>query len=87
MPAMIYHGVNTREAVLMRMNSIPRGIAEKVGILYKNSHSDDYSIESAHSFIKNMNDDQWNFVVPTNSSLKGKGYKYIWELIRGGKIR
>ena len=87
LPAMIYHGVNTREAVLMRMNFIPRGIAEKVGILYKNSHPDDYSIESAHSFIRKMDDDQWNSVVPTNSSLKGKGYKYIWELISGEKIR
>ena len=35
LPAMIYHGVNTPEAILMRMNSAPRSIAERLGERYK----------------------------------------------------
>jgi hypothetical protein len=31
LPAMIYHGVKTEEAVLMRMNSAPRSVAERLG--------------------------------------------------------
>lgn len=31
LPAMIYHGVKTEAAVLMRMNSVPRSIAEPLG--------------------------------------------------------
>ena len=31
LPAMIYHGVNTEDAVLMRMNSVPRSAAGTLG--------------------------------------------------------
>lgn len=31
LPAMIYHGVNTEPAVLMRINSVPRSIATNLG--------------------------------------------------------
>jgi hypothetical protein len=31
LPAMIYHGVKTEEGVLMRMNGVPRSIAETLG--------------------------------------------------------
>jgi replicative superfamily II helicase len=34
LPAMIYHGVKTEEGVLMRMNGIPRSIAETMGVSY-----------------------------------------------------
>ncbi len=35
LPAIIYHGVRTEEAVLMRVNSVPRSIAEPMGEQYK----------------------------------------------------
>ncbi|MBU7047061.1 MAG: DEAD/DEAH box helicase, partial [Theionarchaea archaeon] len=34
-PAMIYYGVNTEEAIVMRMNNVPRSIAQQLGELYK----------------------------------------------------
>ena len=43
LPAMIYHGVRTEEAVLMRMNSAPRSAAEALGSLYRQSTGDDVS--------------------------------------------
>ena len=35
LPAMIYHGVKSEEGVLMRMNCIPRSIAESMGESYQ----------------------------------------------------
>ena len=35
LPAMIYHGVSSEDAVLMRMNSAPRSAAEALGSLYR----------------------------------------------------
>lgn len=36
LPAMIYHGVQSEEAVLMRINSVPRSIAEGLGLEFRN---------------------------------------------------
>src|SRR5262249_8542366 len=35
LPAMIYHGVRTENAVLMRMNSVPRSASENIGELFR----------------------------------------------------
>lgn len=46
LPAMIYHGVNSEDAVLMRMNAAPRSAAERLGEMYRrelNSADDRYS--------------------------------------------
>ena len=38
LPAMVYYGVDTDEAVLMRMNSVPRGAAGAMGRAYAAEH-------------------------------------------------
>ena len=41
-PAMVYYGVDTNEAILMRLNSVPRSISKKIGEMYKNERPDFY---------------------------------------------
>ena len=86
LPAMIYHGVRTEDAVLMRMNSAPRSVAENIGALYRaDSKGDDgrYSVGKARVFLQGMSVKEWNRAKPEQASLSGAGYKRIWEILAG----
>ncbi|MEN8689171.1 MAG: DEAD/DEAH box helicase [Desulfobacterales bacterium] len=86
LPAMIYHGVRTEDAVLMRMNSAPRSAAEKIGALYRESTDNDegrYSVGKARSFLKNMTTRDWNRARPENAPLSGTGYRRVWSILAG----
>ena len=53
LPAMIYHGVCSEDAVLMRMNAAPRSAAEALGGLYRDVMGEDesrYSVGAARIF-------------------------------------
>ena len=86
LPAMIYHGVRTEEAVLMRMNAAPRSAAEELGSLYKDAFGDDvsrYSVGKARIFLKEMSPKEWNRARPADAALSGAEYKRIWEVLSG----
>jgi replicative superfamily II helicase len=86
LPAMIYHGVRTEDAVLMRMNSAPRSVAEKLGLLYRDAFEGDegrYSVGKARRFLKSMSSRDWNRVRPRQAPLGGSGYKRVWEVLAG----
>lgn len=86
LPAMIYHGVRTEDAVLMRMNSVPRSTAEKFGLLFREAFDDSderYSVRKARIFLKNMSPKDWSRAKPDQASLSGVGYKKLWEILAG----
>ncbi|MEO5331709.1 MAG: DEAD/DEAH box helicase [Magnetococcus sp. YQC-5] len=86
LPAMIYHGVRTEEAVLMRMNSAPRSVAEPLGEAFrkKSGQGDSHlSVQNAREFIKSMDVPGWDRVRPNNSALSGAGFKRIWGVLSG----
>ncbi len=86
LPAMIYHGVRTEDAVLMRMNAAPRSAAEELGSLYKDVFGADesrYSVGKARSFLKAMSPRDWNRARPADAPLTGAGYRKIWEVLSG----
>lgn len=86
LPAMIYHGVRTEEAVLMRMNSAPRSVAEKLGSLYRDASAEDearFSVGKARSFLKSMPSRDWDRARPEDAPLSGAGYRRIWAILAG----
>ena len=86
LPAMIYHGVKTEEAVLMRMNAAPRSVAERLGEAYKLSTGktgSETSVSEARDYLKGMEAKDWERVRPKITSLSGSDYKNIWELLSG----
>ena len=86
LPAMIYHGVRTEDAVLMRMNSAPRSIAEALGSLYREISGDNdsrYSVDGARRFLRKLDSEDWNRARPTDAALSGSDYKRIWEILSG----
>lgn len=84
LPAMIYHGVNTESAVLLRMNAVPRTVAEKLGKQYASeSGSQDLSVKSARDFLKNLSDAAWGAAAPKKAAMSGSDYREIWQQLSG----
>lgn len=82
LPAMIYHGVRTPEAVLMCINSVPRSISENMGKEYKKIASD-YSVQEAKKFICSLEEKDWEKIKRPNSHMSGKDYMNVWKLFSG----
>ena len=86
LPAMIYHGVRSEDAVLMRMNAAPRSAAEALGGLYRDLTGEDesrYSVSGARDFLKALTSEEWDRARPTDSALSGSGYKRVWQVLSG----
>ena len=88
LPAMVYHGVKTEEAVLLRMNALPRSIAESFGeILKENMSKTDYSVQEARQFLKKADDSKWNKASQKYSNiLTGSEYRRIWRILSGNSM-
>lgn len=83
-PAMIYHGVKTEEAVLMRMNSVPRSVAEATGSEFKSMCSDDQFTPSAASqYLKSLQASDWERLKPKSALMSGEDYKEVWKRLSG----
>ncbi len=83
LPAMIYHGVRTEEAVLMRMNSAPRSIAESLGLAFNASTDGAKNVLTARQFLSSLDATEWDRARPSNTHLSGAEYKKVWELLAG----
>lgn len=82
LPAMIYHGVRTPEAVLMCINSVPRSISENMGREYKKIASE-YSVQEAKKYICSLDENDWEKIKKPNSHMSGKDYMNVWKLFSG----
>ncbi|NRR05504.1 DEAD/DEAH box helicase [Brevibacillus sp. RS1.1] len=86
LPAMIYYGVNSEAAILMRMNSIPRSIAESLGKRFVNETGGSLAFASpmtAKAYIKSLSDKEWEMLRPKNATMTGKDFKSIWQQLSG----
>lgn len=85
LPAFLYHGVDTEEAVLMRMNQVPRSIAKRLGERLKRESGDTttLSIGDARAYIRNLSADDWHRARPSKATLDGSQYREIWQRLSG----
>ena len=86
LPAMIYHGVKTEEGVLMRMNGVPRSIAEKMGRIFQQTSATNgtaVGIQSVRQFLEQANIATWNSARTPTAPLSGHEYKELWKIISG----
>lgn len=85
LPAFLYHGVDTEDAVLMRMNQVPRSVAKRLGEVMRqeNGTSRTLTISEAREFVKNLNSAGWSQVMPPNSALSGSQYREVWQQLSG----
>lgn len=83
-PAMIYHGVQSEEGVLLRMNAVPRSIAESLGSVMKSSTMKaNCTVQDARAFLKQAGISTWEEAKPQASSLSGEEYRRIWKILSG----
>ena len=85
-PAMLYHGVKTEEAVLMRMNSVPRSIAERLGSDFKERFQtlDTASAPSlASNYIQRLTSEDWSRLRPNDVAMSGDDYRRVWQKLSG----
>jgi len=85
LPAMLYHGVKTEEGVLMRMNSVPRSIAERLGEDFKQRISGNTGLSptKAADYINSLNASAWEELKPEGAALTGEDYRAIWKRLSG----
>lgn len=86
LPAMLYHGVNTESAVLMRINSVPRSIAPSLGERFVSETSDIEGVHNtrrAREFLRLLNDKDWQHAAPKNAKMSGADYRTIWLRLSG----
>jgi replicative superfamily II helicase len=86
LPSMIYHGVRTEQAVLMRMNSVPRSIAESLGERFgKAVQTQEQNVGRAREFIRSLSDQEWTAVLPQKAPMSGPDCRDVWQILSGEK--
>lgn len=86
LPAMIYYGVRSEAALLMRMNSVPRSIAESLGQRFVKESGDSLASASpmiARNYIKSLSAKEWEVLRPEKATMTGNDFKIIWEKLSG----
>ncbi|REG78215.1 DEAD/DEAH box helicase [Algoriphagus antarcticus] len=86
LPAYLHYGVNTDEGVLMRRNSVPRSIANRIGQLYNESVGGEIftqPTDSVSNWLSGQSQETWDSVRPAGSRLSGPEYKRVWEKLNG----
>ncbi len=84
LPSLIYHGVRSEPAVLMRMNSVPRSVAETLGNVYHAAVGESaMSVSSARGFLQLLTDVDWASAAPKGAALSGSDYREVWKQLSG----
>ena len=85
LPAMIYYGVHTDEAILMRKNNVPRSIAPQLGDLYKDKIQNIYESRSkdVSEWLLGLKEVQWDGLISKHKNISGRDYRDIWVKLSG----
>ena len=85
-PAMVYYGVDTDEAILMRMNSVPRSVAGRIGAAYAEHLGRGRDLRSAsgeevREWLSGLDEGEW--APPGAGGAAGRDYKMVWSRLSG----
>lgn len=83
LPARLYHGVNTDEAVLMRMAGAPRSIATSLGERYRGQEGEHRSPGAARAFLRALATEDWGAAAPHNAAMSGDDFRAVWQRLSG----
>jgi hypothetical protein len=88
LPAMLFHGVSTEAGVLMRMNAVPRSMAEKMGQAFDESQRTPEAATAslARGFLQSLAVSDWQAAVPAGAVMSGADYRTIWGRLSGEKL-
>lgn len=85
LPAMIYYGVSSEEALVMRMNSVPRCISDGIGkkFIEQKGPIENQSPGKASQWLNELSENEWQTVTQADSAMSGTDYKTIWKKFNG----
>ncbi|HCE46770.1 MAG TPA: hypothetical protein DET40_24750 [Lentisphaeria bacterium] len=78
-PSFVYFGVDTKEALLMRMAGIPRRLAKPMSQIISNEKS--ISLSQIRKRINGLTGNDWDSIAPKDSKLSGQEWKRISEIM------
>ena len=85
-PAMVYYGVDTDAAVLMRMNSVPRSAAGRIGAAYAEGLAGGRDLRSAggrevRDWLSGLGEDEWGRAGA--GGMSGRDLQAVWARLSG----
>jgi hypothetical protein len=86
LPAMLYHGVSTEPAIAMRINSVPRSIAETLGQKFARSVASADEVarpQIAREFLLGLGVSDWEKARPAGAAMSGADYRNVWARLSG----
>ena len=86
LPAMLYHGVQSEAAILMRMNAVPRSVAESLGQRFNREVKGGTEMmrpSHARDFLRSLTERDWSAVSPNGSPMSGSDYREVWKRLSG----
>lgn len=90
-PSMIYFGVPTVEAVLMRSLGVPRSVSVSLGNRFQQEESNGNSaprLQKAREWLSDSSDGLWREVArESNSPMDGIRMREVWRIITGNQAR
>jgi len=88
LPAMLYHGVRSEAAIAMRINSVPRSIAENLGQQFVDSVTPEQAVrpQIAREFLAGLHNAQWEEARPAGAPMSGADYRKVWARLSGEPI-
>jgi hypothetical protein len=79
-PSMVYYGVNSKNAVAMRMMGAPRSIANNIAeVAFDNKEPS--SFNDVRKRIISLSNAEWEAIKPKHSSLSGEEWKTITNIL------
>ena len=82
--AMIYYGVNTNEAVLMRKNNVPRSLSSGLGQKFKQDYDGsifDSKPGEVNVWLNNLKSTDWDLVNKKPEIIQGEDYQKVWKIL------
>jgi hypothetical protein len=79
----------TEAAIAMRINSVPRSIAERLGQKFASSVASAEEVarpQIAREFLVSLRDAEWDEARPAGVAMSGADYRSVWAQLSGEAI-
>lgn len=84
LPAMVYYGVNTEDAVLMRMNGVPRSLAPSAGRAFARARGKGRRTPmDARAWLAGLDEGAWGRLRPAGFPMSGSDCAKVWRMLDG----
>src|ERR1051326_4094803 len=79
LPAMVFHGVRTKEAVALRMQQVPRFVAEALGQRLREAAPG----MDVGDWLLTTSPADWDAALPDQATISGRECQQIWRVLEG----